>query len=413
MERKREMEQRITENPRIAVRRVLKKIYQIIIRTVKALVLTVPFLFGIAYVNYTVDPGRLYHTDREDMLEYDIVRMLLEGSNVDNLSSYDERLTRRDYVNRMEQAVGVIVAGSSRSALITKEMLGVESMFNVSVASGELEDIIGFYGVLHKYHKLPKRIILAIDPWMLNDNYNDGRFAAALGDGYYYYVAERMGWQANPELKQVSELYLPGSTQSISFWELEEDVKLNLFSVTYFQSAIQTQLGSIEKKRTDDWPYPTDDYYGEFGMLRPDGSFSYPKSYREVSAEEAHIRAVMSLPHNIRGLEDYTEQESESKRLFMDFVRGVKSDGVKVEILIEPISSTLYEYMQEFPDHYKNFFMADELMKEIAEELDVRLVGSFYPDVYGLTMEDFYDGYHLRSAEVERVVAPLKETKSI
>jgi hypothetical protein len=372
------------------------------------LLLTVPFLTVIAYTNMYIDPGRLYHIDRDDMIEYDIVRMMREGHNVENIGNYNERLVRRDFINQMEAPVDVIIAGSSRGALITTEMLNADSMFNTSVAGGSLDDVIGFYGVLHQYDLLPKTYIIVFDPWMLNDNHYDGRYERSLGDGYYHYMTTRMGYSVDERLKEIDSFYEPGSTDPISFWDLSEDVKWNLISITYFQASIQRYFNTEIIVRPDTWPVATDSEDGESAFLRPDGSFCYPLAYRSADAEKATVRASMSFPESIIGLEDYTEMESVRKQIFIDFLKCVQQDGVEIKIVIEPISNTLVEYMKVF-ERYENFFKAEEMIYDIAASFGIEITGSFDPEKLNYDMNCFYDGYHLREQYIAEIVRPFRQ----
>ena len=387
--------------------RVLKTIYRAAATMFKVLFLIVPLLGTMAYTNMHVDPGRLYHIDREDMFEYDIVRILKEGHNVENIDNYNERLVKRDFINRMEQPADVIIAGSSRGALITKDMLGVASMFNTSVAGGSLDDVIGFYGVLKQYDLLPKTYIIVFDPWMLNDNYYESRYERSLGDGYYNYMTNDMGYTVDESLKVIDSIYEPGSDAPISFWDLGDDVKWNLLSITYFQASIQRHFNKEAVVRPDTWPVATDAEGGESAYLRPDGSFCYPLSYREADAEKASHRARMSLPNNIIGLEDYEEMDSRSKQKLIDFINCVKRDGVEVKLVIEPISTVLYDYMTNF-ERYENFFKVEEMLYEIAASLGVDITGTFNPETLEYDMNAFYDGYHLREEFIEEIIKPFK-----
>jgi len=391
--------------------RVVWTIYKVIITTFKVLLLTVPFLASIAYVNYTIDPGRLYHTDRDDLYEYDMVRIMLEGHNVENVQNYNERLTKREYLYRMPEAKDYIVAGSSRCAMIDKNMLGVESLFNVGVAGAQLQDVVAFYGMLDRENKLPQTLLLVLDPWMLNDNYGDKRYQWSLGDYYYYFVTDKLGYSADVSLVTgVESKYLPGTTEADAFSSLTDAEKANLLSITYFQAGVQRWMDQEKGIRPDNWPKASDDYIGTNGLLRSDGSFSYPENYRNLSVEEASHEARMSLPYNLIGLEDYDNLDSANKQLLLDLIAEAQRDGVTVQILLLPISTLLYEWMQQFPDHYVNFFKAEQLMYDIAEQTGVPITGTYDPYKLDLDMGAFYDGYHVKVEEIDKLIQPFVVT---
>ncbi len=382
-----------------------KKLVWAVLTFLKGLFLIVPFLITVAYTNYTVDPSGLYHVNPAEIPEYEISRLLLEGNNVEGIrGNYNERLVRRDYVNRMTAPVDVIVTGSSRGALITKEMLGASSLFNCSVAGGALEDVIGYYGVLYAYKLLPKQLYIVVDPWMLNDNYAEGRYAAAVGDGYYTYLTERMGYDAPKKLLRIDPRFAKDPEQDPSFWTMSTEVQRNLFSIPYFQASIQRLFK--KENAVNVWPRATTADNGTNGLLRADGSYSYPTAYRTAGLEEVDTRARMALPDHITGLENYTELESQHKQMLLDFIRCVQDDGVEVTLILEPISNVLYDHMQAFP-RYDNFFLVEDMLYDMAAQLNVKLYGSFSPYSCGYTMLDFYDGYHLRAETLASFLSSL------
>lgn len=387
-----------------------KKPYRVAVTAFKALLLIVFVLFTLAYTNYTVDPAGVYRIEPAQFAEFDVVQLMREGHNVENLDNCNERLIRRDFINRMTAPVNTIVAGSSRGALITKEMVGADSMFNVSVNGGLLEDVIGFYGVLYQYDLLPERLVIVLDPWTLNDNYTNGRYAAAVGDGYYNYMTGRMGYTVSKDLLDLDPLYVKSSDVERSFWDLSWDVQWNLFSISYFQASIQRYFNS-EKPQSDDASRPTvtNDDYGTLGMIRPDGSFSYPASYRGNSIEDASHLARMALPYNITGLEDYSTLDSEKKQMLIDFIRCARQDGVVVELLLEPVSNVLYDFMSSDPQHYQSFFLLKEMLYDVAKDAGIKIVGTFNPYDFQYDMACFYDGYHLRTEYLETYTLPLRE----
>ena len=95
-------------------------------------------------------------------------------------------------------------------------------------------------------------------------------------------------------------------------------------------------------------------------------------------------------------------------QLCVDFINSAKREGVTVQILLLPISNVLFEYMQQFPVHYESFFEVESLIYELAEKTGVFVTGSYYPETLGLTMDSFYDGYHVKSEVIEKLIDPLR-----
>ncbi len=363
-------------------------------------------LAAVPVINYFGDASGLYISPRDSSSPTAIAEALLEGSNLEGVGNYNERLVRRIVVNSMDRRE-VVVLGSSRAAMISADALGLdpEDMFNCGVAGGSLKDIIGFYGVLWQQQKLPDRVVIILDPWMLNDNYDltETRWKQAVGDGYYNYLTGRMGLEADSSLLEIHPLADTDPSNDITgLGDLSPQLLQNLFSVTYFQSSLQL----LSKQGFGRSWTETDQQYGELELLRSDGSFCYPLSYRDTTYQQKLSYASQSIG-NIIGLEDYQNLDSENLLLLEQFLESVKQDGVEVQLVLFPISNLLYTEMEKDPEHYKGFFAAQGLMEQAAEKAGVKLVGNFNPFLLGFDLTAFYDGYHPGEIAVRTILKDL------
>lgn len=371
-------------------------------RLVRAL-LVLALLLAVPAVNYHIDPSRLYHTSRADSLELQAVELLLEGKNAANLSNCNERLIRREYLRRTGRQLDTVVLGSSRGAMITAEMLGEENFFNLSVSGATTDDLIGLYGYLMLCGQQPDRVVISLDPWMLNDNYVDTRSWEAFGDGLIHAYSELFG-ESLDRVYQPSGLYDPQSDNRVGLLQLSGELKQNLFSIPYFQSSLQSLANGNYAVYSQ--IVATELQEGETGVMRADGSYSYPADYRNADLDTVIQRAETSLPDSILGLEDYPSLDTGNRTTFERFVQALTSGGVQVEFLLEPISPVLYDYMKTEP-RYATFFQVEELYRSIAESCGIPVAGSFDPYALGLDAGDFYDGYHLRPERVEQLAQAL------
>ncbi len=385
-----------------------KSIVQFVKNTVKVFMLTVPVLVLIVYINYTVDPSSLYKLSREDSDEITAVDIMMTGQNATNIGSCNERLVRREYLNRMTQPAQSIALGSSRGAIVDSDMLGEQSFFNFSVVGATIEDFIGYYGLLHQNDLLPNKVYFVVDPWILNDNYNGNgqdRYKEAVGDGYYYYMTEVLNKEVDPKVAEIGALYKPFSEQKQSILSLGKDKLLNLFSITYFQGSLYSVLNDKEAQLNAIYTVePTDNKFEYSDIIRFDGSYSYPEGYREVTTNEKTVRAMASLPESVLGLEDFDEINGENNKLLREFVGSIRDSGVEVEFLLLPISTVIYEHMEQNYDRYHNFFLSEETIRDIANEYGCSVVGSYNPYEFGFDMSSFYDGYHPTSESVAYIL---------
>lgn len=362
----------------------------------------------VVYTNYSVDPSGLYSITKEETVETVAVSFMREGLNVDGLGDhYNERLLKRTYVNYMTEPTDTIVLGSSRAAMITKEMLGTDSMFNLFVTGAGFEDLLGFYGLLYEKELLPKKLVFMIDPWLFSDNYSDSRFPEALGDTYYNFVTNRLGAKADPELPdRVQRWYQKAIEGPVSIWEMSTETRLNLLSISYFQTSLRLYFNPPETETEYNGIFSTLDSTGTGGLIRADGSFSYPAAYRMADLEKRTVRAEIAWA-TIIGLNNYGGLYSNKLALFQEFLQAAAEDGVEVQLLLVPLSPIFYEKLEADPT-YRYFFELEPLFQDIAEQHGISITGSYDPSVYALDMRDFYDGYHAVPACIEKIVQPLR-----
>lgn len=365
----------------------------------KAVVVAVLVLI-VPLVNYNIDPSRLYHTGREDSLELNAVDILLNGQNAAHLSNCNERLLKREFLRRTEEQYETVVLGSSRGAMITGEMLGEESFYNLSLAGASLEDILGIYGYMLMNGQSPERVVISIDPWLANDNFTDPRSWNAYGDGYLYVVNELLGGN-DTRVYEPYGLFDPESDGS-TFWELDGATKLNLFSIPYFQNCLRELVTGNYAIYSE--VVPTDEAEGETGIMHTDGSFSYPAAYRNAPDYEIINKVQLSFPESVLGMEDYTVLKGEKYALLEQFIALLTSQGVEIQFILQPISPLIIDHMQTEP-RYANFFLTEEMYYELAAQYDIDVVGTFDPYEMMLSFGSFYDGYHMRP----RFITPLIE----
>lgn len=371
----------------------------------KAVLLGACVLTVLIYTNFTVDPGGVYGVVKGTAIEFEAVNYMLDGYNVEGMTNYNERLLKRVYVNSMPESADIIVMGSSRAALISADMLGSDDLFNLSVTGACFEDILALYGLLYEKDLLPDTLVLVVDPWMLNPAYVESRFATALGDVYYRFVTERMGYAADPKLQDgVGDWYKTPSDEKVPLWELDRSSLLNLVSIPYFQGCIQRYF---DPAWSPPQAVPTDDHYGTNGLLRADGSYSYPESTRNVSVEQATLLAQGAVT-GVIGLEGFTALDEGRLQMLRDFLALAADDGVEVRLFLQPMSPVLYDHMYLY-ERYNGFFQAEQALYDIAGEFGLCIAGSYDPHESGLTMQGFYDGYHVIPRHITTRIKPLRD----
>ncbi len=129
----------------------------------KSLLFFILIVVTVASTNYIGDAAHIFTQNYEKQIS----DILLSGNNVTNIGNYDERALQRLLVKNSRIA-DTVVLGSSRMMLYGEQIFGKLNIQNSAVSGATLEDLIGIYQIYKSENKLPKNIIIGVDPWIFN-----------------------------------------------------------------------------------------------------------------------------------------------------------------------------------------------------------------------------------------------------
>lgn len=124
----------------------------------KILVFNVNILILIIGINYYGDAIHLFQYS----IEENIALNLLDNNVVVLPDIYDERIERINFIREQKIIPNMAVIGSSSVRLITK--YNPCELINYGMSGADFWDYIGIVGALDYYEKMPKEILIGIDP---------------------------------------------------------------------------------------------------------------------------------------------------------------------------------------------------------------------------------------------------------
>ena len=191
-----------------------------------ALLFTPVFALLVA-VNYGVDCQGYF---LGDTYLREIATMLFEGKNVvgfNQLNGRELEVLEVIVANMNEETTPETIAlGSSRILQLTREMVGT-SFYNSGTSGGDFNDVLSVFSLYDKAGKLPKNVIIGLDPWLFNTDVDaNGSNDPSL---YAEFLTEKLGVPTEYEKKDLSKT-----------WK-------NLFDLTYFQGNIEYMLKGSNK----------------------------------------------------------------------------------------------------------------------------------------------------------------------
>lgn len=324
------------------------------------------FMFSLlAGFNYFYDSYGFFHNNQG--WNY-AAKAIGQGKMVGGLENYDEREFQKQIFKNFIEVPECIVIGSSKSMMIEANMVKCEGkFFNHSVSDASLEDYIAIVGIYAKHHRVPKKIILGIDPWIFNENTGRGDWIVLKNE--YAFMLSKIAGTEDMKNKSKKNNYL----------------QLINFDNTVYNIEHLNQKSSIEIITSD-----TIDSL----VKRADGSIAYPYKIRFQTDVETQKNASMYIVGKVYNLEDF--KELHNKKLFEKFISYMKGHDIEVEFFLPPYHPIVYDYLATNAN-YRTVLTVEKYLNDFAIENKIKVYGSYNPHKYGFTSKDFTDGMHSKA----------------
>ena len=333
---------------------------------IKISIFGIPSMLFILFANIVGDKSRIFDNEYEQK----IVRILSKGKNATNISNYDDRKFQEIFINNLEFRPDIVVIGSSRSFSIDSSLFRGKSFVNLSVSRASIYDFIAIYQLLKLNNKLPKKLILSVDPWIFNEKNHHSRWLT-LEKYYNQFTGKESGDEIN--------------------WFIIRQA----FSISYFQESlfeIKSRLKGLDE------PIPTFEIYNESNTKLKDGSLVYKDEIRNASIAIVKRKAGNYILGNNYGLSDYSSHSNELLNHFISILRNANRNKVEVVLFLAPFNPFIYDdLISKFPMIIKT----EKLLNDIAIQFNVKIMGSYDPSHHNLDFNDFYDGLHLRKKKID------------
>ena len=322
-------------------------------------------------VNYWGDSAKIFHTD----FEKKIADILFRNQHTTNILNYDERILQKELINRLHTNPDVLILGSSRTMLINSTFFKDKKVINSSVSGASIEDLIAIYQMYKENDKLPKRIILGIDPWLFNDNNGQKRWKS-LEKEYASFSNER---------KEINKSIFDNKVKQ-------------LFSFSYFQASLKN-LPNVIKGNSE--PIASNEKYNLTNTKLVDASLSYGKQYREVSNEQVTKKAKSYVSGNIYSIEKFDSVSPEILKEFEQLCLSILKEGIELSFFLAPYHPIVYEKVAQ---DYSIVLDVENQVVEFSKVKGIEYFGSFSPHKAGVNNTDFYDGMHCKEHTIQRIM---------
>lgn len=306
----------------------------------------------------------------------EVASVVLSGREYKGLCSLDDHLLQRETAPGLPAGIDTLLIGSSRTMPVRGGCFP-GSFYNSSVSLIRLPDIIALYELHRARGRVPRRLVLAAEPWTLDSQDQDfmwSRFAEETITGYL-----RLGM-------------LPPHQAWGFALEQRIDPVLRLFSPQRFRAAVLRLMGSG----------PAGPAYTAECLRRPDGSSTLLVDRSPEEVERMAVRDVSS--HYKDRYRNFDSFDAGLRAGFETFLRDVTAQGTEVSMILQPVHPVYYRKVAADPRGNK-FAIAEDYFLGLVSRLPVKLIGrTFDPEKAGLSASDFTDGVHLRDEVLSRFI---------
>jgi len=305
---------------------------------------------------------------------------LLQGNPIAGLGddkAYDDRLFQKILIQQMTSVPDMIVIGSSRSMMLRKKNMTLPAstnFFNHFLASASFEDAIAIIGMYEELQSaLPKTIIFGIDPWVFNKKSFSEKWKSV--GKYYLNLLRRIDYP------------VPYNNVNAPF------DYTRLITLKYTMHNITT-LGTTPLS----FYVPTTFALDEF-IRDVDGSVHMPLKIRNQSQEETMKIINESLEKNAYQRETFDALANVS--LFEACIKHLQKESIVVFFLC-PYHPKVYHFLSQKKS--SSIMTVETYLRHFALHNNIQVIGSYDPNSYDLTTEDFFDGYHGHDSLVRKML---------
>lgn len=368
----------------------LRRILLGISMLLKACLLIVPVVVFMMWFNYTVDVSGLF---QGELAPRQVATMLLDGQTVSNYDKMDERQVLAIYVQNLpeDRIPDTLALGSSRVMQLSQDIVG-GSFFNGGLSGASFMDVVNTWYLFERAGKLPKNLILTVDPWLFNgasaEDLNRKSDTALFSE----FLEKSLGIPSNYQEPDPMER-----------WKA-------LVDPAYFQSNVQYYLKQRKSQQAtggNDSPFfpVTGDISNlDYAVKFPDGSIQYPVSFRTMNSEQV-LSEALAQAGTFSAMHGFPQMDPHWTNLFDQFIRHVQQQGVNVVFLLTPYHPLLALNAHNNPEGLEGFFQVEPWLREYSATHNIPLYGSYHAGRVGIPESLFFDGIHAKG-EALRLMFP-------
>jgi hypothetical protein len=353
---------------------------------------TTAFVLAVAGgINFIVDPANIYREGRVTPESYAEALMRSEHGLYYIDGMVDERLLVKAIASNSLTDDCIVIGsshvmqiGNNNESKALHDICG--SILNLGVSGGGIEDHFTIAYLALKQHKVgrPNKIILGLSPWV---------FAFGKDQRWSIYRDDYL-------LSKAEILSADKGITSIPSAEIEEAIKKkmsNLINLEYTIRSLKTIIRDFKSGKPTIAAAPVLDITvgGEYPIRLRDNSLVYSAKYIS-DAIDAHIP--------FGGISYATEgvlNQPSAINAYRDLILWIKSKGIEPVLLMTPYHENVFKSSKS--PNAVALGATEPIVLKLALDLDVKIIGSYDPHMFGCLSNEFYDFMHPTAKCVDKL----------
>jgi hypothetical protein len=289
-----------------------------------------------------------------------------------------------------------LILGSSTVGALRQDWFPERPFVNGWMGAPTIEDFEATTAILERTDCKPAKILLGVDHWFVNGNFNDKRWTSIAGDFASYQLRRGRPWLAARALARYWDTF----KERLSFVATRE-------SFVYL----------VKSAREHSWRTPpkliaaTPDEF-----CRTISSVYYIRSYDghyttcpvfASSAAAVHATATAYVAANGHQVRQWEQVDDQRIARLRQVVRTLRRRGSAVTLLAPPFHPITYRNLMADDHIRENFRALDSLLTALALEESASFVNLRDPASVGCGEDEFEDSHHGRPACARKVAERL------
>lgn len=340
----------------------------------KFILISLIIFVPIISCNYFIDPANRFHDDVVNK----VAEYLNAGYIVEVPANLDEGLLKEKQISAMDHAPETVIIGSSHVMYIPFEY---EDVYNAGMSGSYLGDYYSIVGLLRYYDKMPKRVVIGVDPWAFLRDATDGRQTSL--NEYAAYLINGLHDEASFNNKNIKG--------AIIYSKLKE-----LYSLGYFRDSKKSLEDKGIRKGADPVNVAADSNIGEKQKITPEGRYiPYSKDFHTNSDIDNEVTEQIQSGVIYQLGKGFTDIPSDRWDDFEQLIKYLLDNGVEVHFYLPAWHPIVYEFFI-LHDDFSGVVKLEDDVRKLGAKYNILVHGSYNPVYNNFCTEDFMDWLHLK-----------------